>query len=80
MTSSCGPVSAAMAAFWVTELTFEVACPCSELHWVMNAAGPIAQPQRHPVIAYAFEAALHRTARSRSLSTRMRGRLCGTGS
>jgi hypothetical protein len=40
-----------MAAFCVIELTLEVAWPCNALHCVMNDAGPIAQPQRQPVIA-----------------------------
>ena len=51
VTASCGPVSAATAAFWAIEETFEVEWPCTVLQAAMNAAGAIAQPQRQPVIA-----------------------------
>ncbi len=46
----------------------------------MTGAGPSCQPQRQPVIAYAFDAEPQRTVRSRQVSARIAGRLCGTGS
>ncbi len=51
VTQSCGPVSAAMTAFCVIEQTFDVEWLCSALQAAITAAGPIAQPQRQPVIA-----------------------------
>ena len=53
--------------------------------WVVPAAaitadGPIAQPHRHPVIAYAFDEEPHSTVRSRHFDASTRGRLCGTSS
>ena len=46
------------------------------LLWAMTSFGPIAQPQRQPVIAYAFDAALQITVRSRIRSSRMPTTLC----
>ena len=51
MTQSCGPVSAATTAFCVIEQTFDVEWLWSALQAATTAAGPIAQPQRQPVIA-----------------------------
>ena len=61
-------------------MTFDV-----EWLWIasdaaITAAGPIAQPQRQPVIAYAFDAdpQMHRQIAARAPPARA-GRLCGTG-
>ena len=69
-----------MAAFCVIELMFDVEWPWTTLHCAIMSFGPIAQPQRHPVIAYAFDAALQTTVLSRIRSNRIFTRLCGTGS
>ena len=80
VTHSCGPSSAARAAFCVIEQTFDVEWLCSALHALTSAAGASAHPHRHPVIAYAFEDEPQRTEWSRMRSTRIRGRLCGVSS
>src|SRR5690349_20959579 len=71
---SCGPVSAAIAAFCVIELMFDVEWPWTTLHCAITSFGAIAQPQRQPVIAYAFDVALQITvlSRMRSNSTLIR--------
>src|SRR5262245_6912151 len=80
VTGSCGPVSAARAAFCVIDAMFDVECPCTVLHAVVTTVGAIVQPQRQPVIAYAFDAEPARIVRSRIRSNSTRGRLCGSGS
>src|SRR5579864_883144 len=80
VTGACEPVSAATAAFCVMEVTFDVEWLCSALEAAMTAAGPICQPHRQPVMAYAFDDDPHKTVRSRQVPARMPGRLCGTGS
>jgi hypothetical protein len=46
----------------------------------MTSAGPSAQPQRQPVIAYDLLADPHRIDLSRHRAVSTLGRLCGTGS
>ena len=77
VTQSCGPLSAATAAFCVIDETFEVEWLWSALQALISGAGASAQPQRQPVIAYAFDADPHTTARSRIRPARTPGRLCG---
>jgi hypothetical protein len=60
VTQSCGPVNPATTAFCVIEHTFDVEWLWSALHADTTAAGPTVQPQRHPVIAYAFDADPHK--------------------
>ena len=50
-TQSCGPLSASMAARWVMDDTFDVAWLCTTLHAAISSAGPMAHPQRQPVMA-----------------------------
>ncbi len=50
-THCCGPVSAAIAAFCVIELTFDVEWLCSAFAADTTAFGPAIHPQRQPVIA-----------------------------
>src|SRR3954466_2642553 len=80
LTGVCTPFSASTTAFCVIELTFDVAWLWSALHAAIIFAGPIVQPQRQPVIAYAFDAEPQTTAASGQSSARILGRLCGTGS
>src|SRR5436190_5995250 len=79
-TGAWTPLSASTTAFCVIELTFDVAWLCSALQAATIFAGPIVQPQRQPVIAYAFDADPQITAFSGQSSARIFGRLCGTGS
>src|SRR5215471_14477486 len=79
-TGVCTPFSASTTAFCVIELTFDVAWLCIALHAAMNFAGPIAQPQRQPVIAYALEADPQSTPVSGHNSATTFGRLCATRS
>ena len=64
----------------VIELTFDVEWLWIAFSAATTAAGPSVQPQRHPVIAYAFDADPQITARSRQCLPSTAGRLCGTGS
>ncbi len=80
VTGACEPVSACTAAFCVIEVTFDVSWLCSATAAEVTACGAIAQPQRHPVIEYAFEDDPQRTARSRQRVASTFGRLCGTAS
>src|SRR5689334_21508942 len=66
-TGACDPLSATIAARCAMVDTFEV-----EWLWIapiaaITFAGPSAQPQRQLVIAYAFDAEPHKTARSRQV-------------
>ena len=70
-TGACGPVSAASAAFCVIDETFDVEWLWSAFAAATTARGPSAQPQRQPVIAYAFDADPPDTVRSRRRSTRI---------
>src|SRR5437016_5674065 len=79
-TGSCDPVNAATAAFWVIDDTFDVAWLWMASHAATKAGGPMVQPQRHPVIEYAFDAEPQMTPRSRHLRATIPGRLCGTRS
>src|SRR5262252_1428706 len=72
------PLSASTTAFCVIELTFEVAWLWIALHAATIFAGPIVQPQRQPVIAYAFDADPQMTPVSGQSSARIFGRLCAT--
>ena len=80
LTGVCTPFSASTTAFCVIELTFDVVWLWIALHCAIIFAGPIVQPHRHPVIAYAFDAEPHSTVWSRALSASTFGRLCGTAS
>ena len=60
-------------------LTFEVEWLWSALQAAIILTGPIVQPQRQPVIAYAFDADPHSTVSSHFF-TSTTGRLCGTAS
>jgi hypothetical protein len=62
VTQSCELVSAATTAFCVIEHTLEVEWLCSALQALTTGAGPTVQPQRQPVIAYAFDADPQSTA------------------
>src|SRR5438477_3887806 len=79
VTQSCGPRSAASAARCEIEQTLEVEWLWMALHAFTRAAGPTAQPQRQPVIAYDFEAEPQSTARSRLCRDSTPMMLCGTG-
>ena len=67
-------------AFCVIEQTFDVEWLCSAFEAATTSFGASVQPQRQPVIAYAFDAEPHSTERSRSRDESTRTRLCGTGS
>src|SRR5512146_56073 len=54
-THSCGTLRAATAAFCTIEVGFEVDWLCSLAMALVTAAGDIAYPRRHPVIAYVFD-------------------------
>src|SRR4051812_40235815 len=79
-TGACDPVNASTTAFCVIELTLDVVWLCSALHAAIIFAGPIVQPQRQPVIAYAFDADPQMANVSGHSSARIFGRLCGTAS
>src|SRR4029079_12678834 len=79
-TKPCGPVTAANAAFCEIDEAFDVEWLWSALHAAITSTGPTAQPQRHPVIEYDFDADPQRIVRPRMRSNRIFGRLCGTGS
>jgi hypothetical protein len=49
--ASCGPVSAASAAFCVMDVDVRGRVALERVARAMTAAGPMAQPQRQPVIA-----------------------------
>src|SRR3954470_2651442 len=74
-TASCGPVNAASTAFCVTDVMFDVVCPSIRFNGEVSSFGAIVQPQRQPVIAYAFDADPHSTVRSRFVSYSAFGRL-----
>src|SRR4030095_16576694 len=78
VTGSRDPVNACTAAFCEIDATFDVECPCSVLAAATISLGPRIQPQRHPVIEYAFDAEHANSARSRILSVSTFTRLCGT--
>ena len=59
-------VSAATAACCDTAAAFDVVCDCNAVIDADTARGAIAQPIRHPVIAYDFATPLIRMSRSRS--------------
>ncbi len=80
VTGVCTPFSASTTAFCVIELTLDVEWLWSALQAATIFTGPIVQPQRQPVIAYAFDADPQMTAVSGHSSARIFGRLCGTGS
>src|SRR5215475_634093 len=80
LTGVCTPVSASTTAFCVIELTFDVAWLWIALQAAIIFAGPIVQPQRQPVIAYAFDADPQITPVSGHSSATIFGRLCGTRS
>src|SRR5688572_28433777 len=80
VTPSCDSVSAESAAFCVIDEMFDVAWLRIVLQAPIRSGGPIVQPQRHPVIAYDFDADPQRMARSRIRSNSTLARLCGTGS
>src|SRR5688572_31603187 len=77
-TGSCEPVNACRAAFCEIDATFDVECPCRVSAAVTTSLGPRIQPQRQPVIEYAFDAEPHRMVRSRMRSVSTFTRLCGT--
>src|SRR5215471_8393583 len=74
-TGVCTPFSASTTAFCVIELTFDVAWLWIALHAAIIFAGPMVQPQRQPVIAYAFEADPQITPVSAHNSARILGKL-----
>ena len=65
MTVSAGPLSAATVAFCEIEQTLDVEWLCKALLAPITSAGPSAQPQRQPVIAYDLLADPHRIVLSR---------------
>ena len=67
---------ASKAATWAMLLGFDVEWLWSALQALTRGAGASAQPQRQPVIAYAFDAEPHSTVRSRCSSNSTFGRLC----
>src|ERR671918_823627 len=77
-TASCDPDTAASAAFWVIDVMFDVVWPWIVLKAEVSSFGAIVQPQRHPVIAYDFDAEPAITVRSRWRSNSTFTRLCGT--